>query len=249
MEHKRPVSAVNEYPKCILLVRASTAAVAQKQTRALQAFARNNRFGVSQQLIMMDVSSRDPKVAEAIREVMARKGRFAEVTRLVVTDWRVLTRKGAAHAAWLQAELAKNGVKLVVLTAPSCPDEHSARKAVDQFKKWSKEDRLEWERNERNFPLDKPRLRELVYVRLLFEDKDGTEVLLTRVPGLGDEIEHDGLIYRINRVRHYPVNADGRADFGWHAFVWLELLPEQTPPSKPRRGMSGHSNRQDQSLD
>src|SRR4051794_39608143 len=81
--------------------------------------------------------------------------------------------------------------------------------------------------------VDEPRLRELVFVATWENGKASFMVLLTRVPGLGEELVKEGRTYRIVRVQHEPVGDDGRTWCGWHAMVNLELLPEE--PVEPRK--------------
>src|SRR6202035_2333619 len=52
-----------------------------------------------------------------------------------------------------------------------------------------------------------------------FDDGEAFDVLLTLVPGLGEEIDRENRSYRLVRVWHQPVNYEGRARFGWHAMV------------------------------
>lgn len=75
-----------------------------------------------------------------------------------------------------------------------------------------------------------PRLRELVYVTgRPVNTQDWFDVLLTRVPGLGEEVGIETDCYRVVRVTHMPVGYDGRAYFGWHAMIEVELVPEPEP--------------------
>ncbi len=76
-----------------------------------------------------------------------------------------------------------------------------------------------------------PLLRELVFIHVYGDDGESFDVLLTRVPGIGDEIDREAVSYRVVRVQHEPVDDDGRARLGWHAFVEAQLQPEdETPP-------------------
>ena len=80
-----------------------------------------------------------------------------------------------------------------------------------------------------------PRLRELVHVTgRPVGTQDWFDILLTRVPGLGEEVELDCEAYRVVQVTHAPVGYDGRAELGWHAMIEVELVPELGPvPSHP----------------
>lgn len=82
----------------------------------------------------------------------------------------------------------------------------------------------------------KPLLREIVFVHVSATDGTTIECLLTRVPGIGEEIVREDKKYRILRVQHHEVDNDGRAAFGWHAFVDAELLPDEDekPPKRKR---------------
>jgi hypothetical protein len=66
------------------------------------------------------------------------------------------------------------------------------------------------ERYDRSHPL----LRELVDVNVYGDDGVWFDVLLTRVPGLGEEIHKDEKSYKVVRVWHQPVDDDGRTPFG-----------------------------------
>ena len=71
-----------------------------------------------------------------------------------------------------------------------------------------------------------PLLRELVLVNVKGDDGESFDALLTRVPGLGEEINREDHSYRVVRVWHEPVDDDGRARFGWHALVDAEFRPD-----------------------
>jgi hypothetical protein len=43
------------------------------------------------------------------------------------------------------------------------------------------------------------------------------------VPGIGDEIIREDKTYKVVRVLHDRVDDDGRARFGYHAYVDAEL--------------------------
>jgi len=70
-----------------------------------------------------------------------------------------------------------------------------------------------------------PLLRELVLVHVDVDDGTSFDMLLTRVPGIGEEINREDRSYKVLHVQHEPVDDDGRARFGWHAFVDAELQP------------------------
>jgi hypothetical protein len=70
-----------------------------------------------------------------------------------------------------------------------------------------------------------PRLRELVSVQVNVDRGDSFYTLLTRVPGLGEEIVQEEKSYKVVRVQHEQVGEDGRARFGWHAFIHADLMP------------------------
>jgi hypothetical protein len=73
----------------------------------------------------------------------------------------------------------------------------------------------------------KPLLRELVFVNVSTDDGQSFDTLMTRVPGIGEEINREDRTYRILRVQHEPVGDDGRARLGWHAFIDALLLGEE----------------------
>lgn len=81
------------------------------------------------------------------------------------------------------------------------------------------------------YDMSHPLLRELVLVHV---DVDydtpfakSFDTLLTRVPGIGEEISREDKSYRVVRVQHEPVDDDGRARLGWHAFIEADLLPPE----------------------
>jgi len=76
-------------------------------------------------------------------------------------------------------------------------------------------------------------LRELVLVHVDADDGESFDTLLTRVPGIGEEIGREERTYRAVRVRHEPVDDDGRARLGWHALVDAELQPEDDAAPTP----------------
>ena len=87
------------------------------------------------------------------------------------------------------------------------------------------------ERYDRSHPL----LRELVRVHVDADDGASFDMLLTRVPGIGEELVPEDRCYKALRVQHEPVDNDGRARCGWHAFIEAELLPPDEPAPRPRR--------------
>lgn len=70
-----------------------------------------------------------------------------------------------------------------------------------------------------------PLLRELVLVHVGGNDGESFDVLLSRVPGIGEEICREDRTYKVLRVIHDSVDDDGRARSGWHAIVDTELQP------------------------
>lgn len=72
-----------------------------------------------------------------------------------------------------------------------------------------------------------PLLRELVLVHVDVSDGARFDALMTRVPGIGEEINREDRSYRVLRVQHEPINDDGRARVGYHAFVDVNLLPPE----------------------
>jgi hypothetical protein len=78
------------------------------------------------------------------------------------------------------------------------------------------------ERYDRSHPL----LRELVDVNVYCDDGVWFDALLTRVPGLGEEINREDKSYKVIRVWHQPVGDDGPTPFGWHALIDATLQPD-----------------------
>lgn len=78
----------------------------------------------------------------------------------------------------------------------------------------------------RHYPLD-PLLRELVLIHVYGSDGENFDTLLTRVPGIGEVISREDRSYRVTRVAHEPVNEDGKARLGWHAFVDAVLMNKE----------------------
>ena len=85
----------------------------------------------------------------------------------------------------------------------------------------SKTEQTPHERYNRAHPL----LRELVLVHVDAND-ESFDALLTRVPGIGEEIGREDCSYKVLRVQHEPIDDEGRAHFGWHAVVDVELQPD-----------------------
>jgi hypothetical protein len=80
-----------------------------------------------------------------------------------------------------------------------------------------------------------PRLREIVLVNVTVPGEESFDALLTRVPGIGEEIAREDRSYKITRVQHMPVDRMGRAEFGWHAFLDAELLPPEEEEAKHKK--------------
>jgi len=80
-----------------------------------------------------------------------------------------------------------------------------------------------------------PRLSEIVLLHVHTAADDDFDLLLTRVPGLGEEISREGRSYKIVRVQHEPVDDGGRARFGWHAFIEAEIVPDEIGTRPKRR--------------
>ncbi|MBX3357307.1 MAG: hypothetical protein KF745_02655 [Phycisphaeraceae bacterium] len=59
------------------------------------------------------------------------------------------------------------------------------------------------------------------------------DVLLSRVPGIGEHLSKGGDTYQVTAVQHVPLDEDGRASCGWHALLDAVLIPE--PPPQRRR--------------
>lgn len=80
-----------------------------------------------------------------------------------------------------------------------------------------------------------PLLRELVSVTVFGSDNLMFDVLLTRVPSVGEEIEHGAKQYKVLHVTHVETDDDGRTCCGSHAHVMAELLPPDTRSYKKYR--------------
>jgi hypothetical protein len=64
-------------------------------------------------------------------------------------------------------------------------------------------------------------------------------VLLSRVPTIGEEVAVDASIYRVIGVQHSALDLDGRAAFGTHAHLTVVEVPDvgylHRPESPVRR--------------
>ena len=87
------------------------------------------------------------------------------------------------------------------------------------------------ERYNRSHPL----LRELVSVCVYANGVQFFTTLLTRVPGLGEEIAHEDKYYRVVRVQHEPVDDDGRTRARYHAFVDVLQPDDDVESSVPKQ--------------
>jgi hypothetical protein len=83
----------------------------------------------------------------------------------------------------------------------------------------------------------KQRLREIVDVCM--GSHDGMPlltVMLSRVPMIGEDVVHEGSVYRVISVEHVTLDLDGRAAFGTHAHLTVVQVPDVgwlNPPEKP----------------
>jgi hypothetical protein len=77
------------------------------------------------------------------------------------------------------------------------------------------------------------RLRLWVLIHVHVADEEGFDIALTRVPCPEEQINHEDRSYRVTKVQHEPLGTNGKARFGWAAFVDAELLPAE--PDPPRR--------------
>lgn len=69
-----------------------------------------------------------------------------------------------------------------------------------------------------------PRLSELVSVVVHLRSGEFHDVLLTRVPAIGEEIVDGITAYRVTRVQHNPLDVSGRSFLGWHAMVDADVI-------------------------
>lgn len=113
----------------MLLVRSSLDGTAQNQIEALRAFAMRSGYEVAAEMSLCGASSSDPAMDSALEKIMDRKDGLGGVTRLLITDLAVLTRRGPAHGLWLIQALASAGIKLVVL------NDLSADNPADTFRR------------------------------------------------------------------------------------------------------------------
>ena len=59
------------------------------------------------------------------------------------------------------------------------------------------------------------------------------DVLLTRVPGIGEGLIREDTTYKVVRVLHNRLDDDGRAEMPYHAYVDVEeLQPDVKPQTK-----------------
>lgn len=71
------------------------------------------------------------------------------------------------------------------------------------------------------------RLRDVLLIHAVASDGTRFDILLTRVPCIGENISIEDRSYRVVRVDHEPVNSEGVARLGWHAFLDVERLPPE----------------------
>jgi len=64
-------------------------------------------------------------------------------------------------------------------------------------------------------------------INVMIDKPPGFDVLLTRVPCIGEEIIQEDRSYRITRVQHVECDRDGKARWGCHAFLEAELVPPE----------------------
>jgi DNA invertase Pin-like site-specific DNA recombinase len=101
--------------KCALLVRSSDDGSAQKQLDALRAFAKRSDYEVAGEFSLGGMSSSDPRYDAALKHIVEREVSRG-VTRLLIPNLDVLTRRGPAHGLALIHDLETKGIKLVVLS-------------------------------------------------------------------------------------------------------------------------------------
>jgi hypothetical protein len=81
-----------------------------------------------------------------------------------------------------------------------------------------------------------PLLRELVTITVFGDDGRIFDVLLTRVPCVGEFISKEDYYYKITRVEHFPVDDDGRSFAGSHAIVVGEFtLDDYVTPRRRKK--------------
>ena len=83
----------------------------------------------------------------------------------------------------------------------------------------------DWKLHER-YDRSKPLLRELVTISAFTDDGDAFDIILTRVPCIGEEISRGSKTYTITSVQHAPVDDDGRSPYGSHGYVEAMFKPD-----------------------
>lgn len=69
--------------------------------------------------------------------------------------------------------------------------------------------------------------RDIILIQVDVNDGTRFDMLLTRVPCLGEELNREDRHYKVVRVQHEPMDFHGLFRIGWHAFVDVELLPAE----------------------
>lgn len=94
------------------------------------------------------------------------------------------------------------------------------------------------------FDRSKRRLRELVDVCM--GSHDGMpllNVLLSRVPAIGEEVSVDAKLFRVIGVQHEALDFDGRAPFGTHAHLTVVEVPDAGWLHRPASVVSRRTRR------
>lgn len=78
-------------------------------------------------------------------------------------------------------------------------------------------------------------LRDVVLICVQVMGAKSFDMLMTRVPTIGEEINREDRSYLVLRVQHEPIDSEGYARLGWHAFVEAKLLQPDEEPLKNRQ--------------
>jgi hypothetical protein len=68
-------------------------------------------------------------------------------------------------------------------------------------------------------------------------------VLLSRVPTIGEEVAVEARIYRVIGVQHSTLDLDGRAAFGTHAHLTVVEVPDEGYLHRPERPVAQRTRR------
>ncbi len=81
---------------------------------------------------------------------------------------------------------------------------------------------------------DPNRTKRFVFIHVTSSNDVRFDMLLTRVPCVGEELNREDRSYKVTRVQHEPCDHQGYVRLGWHAFVDVDLLAEESPLPRKR---------------